>query len=106
MQISESEGRFSVAEKRKFVNLDIRVVLVNVESESNRPLLPCVDAVTLSNAPEEAACAIAAFLGLANACVGLVLIDRPVYAWSGRAAWVKDRPPFPDRGASWRCFAN
>ena len=74
MQISESEGRFSVAEKRKFVNLDIRVVLVNVESESNRPLLPFVDAVTLSNAPEEAACAIAAFLGLANACVGLVLI--------------------------------
>jgi len=44
--------------------------------------------------------------GLWRFCVGLVLIDRPVYAWSGRAACVKDGSPFPDRGASWRCFAN
>ena len=35
---------------------------VNAESESNRPLPPCVDAVTSSDAPEEAACAITAFL--------------------------------------------
>ncbi len=35
---------------------------VNAESESNRLLLPCVDAVTCSDASEEAACSITAFL--------------------------------------------
>lgn len=58
---SACEGGYSIAEKLKFVNPEITIVLVNA-GENNAALPSCVDAATYSETPDEAVSAIAAFL--------------------------------------------
>jgi len=59
---SASEGGYSMAERLKFLNPEMPIVLINAGAESNGALPPCVDAATYSETPDEAVSAITAFL--------------------------------------------
>jgi DNA-binding NarL/FixJ family response regulator len=62
IHVAAPESGYSVAEKLKFVRPEMRVVLVNTETDSNRDLPPCVDAATYSNLADDAVAAIRTFL--------------------------------------------
>jgi response regulator RpfG family c-di-GMP phosphodiesterase len=62
IHVAASESGYSVAEKLKFVKPEMRVVLVDSETGSNRALPPFVDAATSSALADDAVAAIRAFL--------------------------------------------